>query len=453
MMKLMRALIAAPLALLAACGPGEAPDPARPESYARQWPVEPAAGAPQQRLALPPAVLLTLKTTDLADLRLFDGTGRTLPLARLDGAEQASRTVTVPSYPVMASGAPAEAGVALTIGPDKVARVVGIAGDPGGERQVALLVDSRTVAGPVLALRLEADLPVRQPVTLRASASSDLKTWEPLGEKTLFRTDAAGGQLEPALLHLGGVALKDRYVQVTWDRAAPARISAASLVEALGPASPGLTVATTGARLENPRDLRFTLPAGPWPDALDVTLADSEGVLPVQLFARAHAEQGWQLLSTATLRSGAAPGANRLPLAGAPGREFRLVTDARTAGFAAVPAIALHYGEVTLLTRFSGQPPYTLAAGLTPARPGLLTAGDIVPQGDAGKLPLAQVSAQAPVPVSIAPAGDTGPFGGRKAVLWAILLIGVAVLALAVVRLLRKGAGTGSGTGRAEGEA
>ncbi|MCZ8171236.1 MAG: DUF3999 family protein [Brevundimonas sp.] len=430
----LRPLALAALALLAACGREPARDPARPESYARQWTVTPAAGTAEQQLALPAEALPVLKTGDLADVRLFDATGRALPLACLKEAEERTEVVPLTSWPVLATATPREAGVALTIGPDKVARVVGLAGEPGQERQVALLVDTRQATRRALAVRMSVNLPLRQPVTVRASASNDLKTWEPLGEKTLFRTDAAGNQLEIAQIPLGGIVLKDRYLQITWDRAEGVTMVGAQLVAGLNDARPSLALGTLGAVLQQSRELRFTLPPGHSPDAVRIALSGNEGVLPVELYSRATAEQPWRPMLGATLRSGRD---NRLPLDGAVGREFRLVADARTAGFATMPRLTLEYAEVVLLTRFSGQPPYRLAAGLATAPRSLLASADIIP-GNPAEAPRARVTA-GPVPaLDVAPERDVGPLGGRKAVLWLALLAGVGILVFAVLRLLRK---------------
>lgn len=437
-MMMLRPLVLAGLVLLTACGKGTAPDPARPDAYAGQWTVEPAPGnSAEQRLVVPPAALLALRTSDLGDLRLFDATGRALPFACLKEAEERSQLVTVPSYPVRASAAPRESGVAIAIGPDKVARVVGLAGDPGGERQVATLVDTRALDRPALAVELAVDLPQGQPVTLSVAASRDLKTWETVGEKTLFRTDAAGNQLEAARVPLGGIAVKDRYLRVSWDRADGVAVTGARMVLGLANARPPLVLATRGARLEGAHEVRLSLPMRHLPDALVVNLAGNEGVVPVRLYSRSSPEVAWQPMIAATLRSGAGA-ANRLPLDGALGAEFRIEADRRTAGFAAVPQIKVELGEVVMLGRFNGQPPYRLAAGLDNAPRSLLNSADILPRGDPAKLPEALVRAEAAPVVDIAPADNGGPFSGRKAVLWVVLLVGVAVLAFAVQRLLRR---------------
>ncbi len=437
-MMVLRPLALAGLALLTACGQGTAPDPAQPEAYAAQWTVEPApGGSAEQRLVVPPAALLALRTSDLGDLRLFDATGRALPFACLKEADERSQVVAVPSYPVRASAAPREGGVAIAIGPDKIARVVGLAADPGGERQVATLVDTRALNRPAIAVELVVDLPQGQPVTFSVAASRDLRTWETIGEKTLFRTDAAGNQLEAARVPLGGIALKDRYLQVSWDRADGVAVTGARMVLGLEHSRPPVLLATRGARLEGTHEVRFDLPLRHSPDALVVNLAGNEGVVPVRLYSRASPEAAWQPVIGATLRSLAGE-RNRLPLDGATGPEFRLEAARLTAGFAAAPRITLEFGTVVMLGRFNGQSPYRLAAGLDNAPRSLLSSADILPRGNPAQLPEARVQAAAAPVVDIAPAGDGGLFGGRRGVLWLVLLVGVAVLGFAVQRLLRK---------------
>lgn len=426
------------LVVLGGCGKAPTADPNRLESYARSWFITPAEGKAEQQLSLPAETLLTLKTHDLGDLRLFDGAGRPLPAALFKEAEERSRLQLMKSYPVLGTEVPREAGVALIIAPDQVARAVGVARAPGRERQVALLVDSREVGRRVLGVQISANLPLQRPVTFRAAASSDLKTWELLGEKTLFRTDADGSQLEQGRLPLGGVTLKDRYLQITWDAVDGVSVMGAQLITGINQARPSVTLSTSGARLEGTHELRFSLPdGGHFPAAVELELTGNEGVLPVEFFSRRDPEAPWQRIEGTTLRSGMRLG-NRLTFDAATGREFRIVADKRTGGFAALPRVILHYAEVVMLTRFNGKPPYRLAAGLAGAPRNLLTPADIVPQGNPVDLPRATVTS-GPLPrVEIGPVAPAGPLSGRKAAMWLVLLGGIVVLGLAVVRLLRR---------------
>jgi hypothetical protein len=435
----MRYLAFAALALLAACTQAPPPDPNKVESYAVRLAVTPAEGASEQRIALPASALSALQSPDLADLRLFDGTGRPLPMAlaqtHMIEEQQGSD---VPVYPVVGPAAPGTTGVALTIGPDNVARVSGIAAGAGEERARAALLDTRKIEDPAVAISLDAELPLNQPVTLSLESSASLARWEPLGEKVLFRTDATGGQLEPGRIALPGVALKDRYLRVTWGEAKGVAVNAARVVTAKTGALPRIVVAAGAPKLVRPREVRFSLPAtdpnGPLV-AIRIDPAKGEGVLPVRLSARYDEEAPWSPLAATTLRDPGSP-SNVIELAGSASAEYQLKVDDRTPGFAAPPKVELQFKPVELAAQFNGKPPFTLAAGLKGAPSTLLEAGDIAPTGTAA-LATARIDAGSPPRVEIEPAATSGLLSQQKTLLWVVLLAGVAILGFAVIRLMR----------------
>lgn len=431
----MRRLVLTALTLLAACGEGPPPDPGKAESYAVRVDVIPANGAAEQRIPLPPEALVQLRDANLADLRLFDANGRALPLAlapSLIPAEQAGSEV--PVYPVIGSTAPGNAGVALIIGPDNIARVSGIPAGPGYELPVAALIDTRKVIDPTVAVVLDVDLPLQRPVTMTLEASADLKTWEPLGEKVMFRTNAAGAQLDAGRILLPAASLKDRYLRASWGDIGDVSVRGARVVTS-GWSRPARTaVATSGARLVNPRELRFDMPfAGPLA-AVRIEPSDGEGVLPVELAARDNPEAPWQPIAAATLRKPGSAG-NVLELGGGARREYRVTADERTPGFAAPPKVELLFDKVWLVTQFNGKPPYTLAAGLAGAPSTLLSAKDIAP--DNAQLGSATVKTQRLAALDVTPGEKSEGIASRQTLLWAVLLAGVAILGFAVIRLMR----------------
>lgn len=425
---------ALPIAV-AACAQQPAGDPGELASYAQSWEVTPAPDASEQRIALPAGALAALRTPDLGDVRLFDGEGRSLPVALAPAIPEPTETIDVPLWPVVSRTMPQGNGVALTIGPDNVARVIGVASEAGTEREVAALIDTRKITGPVVAVQLAASLPVQQPVTLSLAMSKNLTAWESLAEKTLFRTDASGSQLEDTTLTLDRVNLKDRYLKVTWDAPEGVKVTGAAVETSRGDAPVAIRVPTKGARLESPVEVRLTLPHAHRAKALLVALAGNEGVVPTTLEARAHAEAPWQVVAAATLRSDQPATFELQP---SPGSELRLMADTRTAGFSAPPEIAVQYDEVTLLARFNGKPPYRLAAGLEGAPVALLAMRDILPEGSAANLPQAIVAKGDPAVISLNPQNRDGPLNKRSVILWLVLLTGVGGLAVAVLRLLRK---------------
>lgn len=428
------------LALLGACAKEAPRDPAKPDSYAASFAVTPAEGGPEQRITVPVQALLALRNPTNTDLRLFDATGRSLPLAMVWPAAQETTVQTVPAYPVLGRSVPSADGVALTIGADRVARVVPLAGAAGPERPVAALIDTRGVTAPASALLLDLGYPEGQLVNLTVAASADLATWDVLRGYTVFRSGGAD-VVGPARVPLGDVSLKDRYLRVTWGDAQGVAIRQAMVQVRTGKAQLSIPVPARGARLVGTHDLQLALPPGEGPVALRIQLAGGEGLIPVTFASCVGREDPWQPLGAATLRGenfAVLPLNDARPATGMVGSDVRIEADKRTPGFTAPPKVELLYAPVELVARFSGKPPYRLSAGLANAEGAFLQLEDIVAAGGVAKLPLAAVEAGSVPVVDIAPAQTGGPFAGRKVALWLTLLAGVATLAFAVLRLLRK---------------
>ncbi|RYD89471.1 MAG: DUF3999 family protein, partial [Sphingomonadales bacterium] len=93
----------------------------------------------------------------------------------------------------------------------------------------------------------------------------------------------------------------------------------------------------------------------------------------------------------------------------------------------------------------SGKPPYMLAAGAADAEDRYLALDDLVPGAKAGAiaaLPVATVGASSAAPTVALAYPDDG-VDRRKLMLWGLLLLGVAVLALMVWRLWKPGPAQG----------
>lgn len=444
-----RSLVALAL-LVGACSEKPA-DPARADSYAVQLPVEPASGDALQRIELPAAALVGFRKADLADLRLFDGAGRAMPVALLDeGPGEIRSSLELPIHPIIGTrDALRVTGVSLRVEAGQ-ARVIGIDGQPapdGGSQQVVgVLVDTRKLTDPVAAVELDADLPEGRPVLFTVEASSDLRSWIPLAEKTLFRSDSAvlGGRRVP----LGGEVLKDRYLRLRWDQDTGVVIRRVQAFTARPGSRRMVAVDTQGAAQADPRELRFVVPFAAPLEGVRVTLGEADRVVPVVLQGRRNAEDAPLPLVTATLRREGEQARTDLVLDEGTMRDYQLVADQRTAGFASPPAIQLLLPAVTLAARFDGEPPYRLVVGNTAAPPAFLTAREIARNESAAVLaglPAARVAATAgPVTINVSPdAADRGR-STRKFVLWAVLALGTLVLGFAALRLMRGNAAAAS---------
>lgn len=445
-MKLCKVALAMVALAVTACDRAPKADPAKPDAYAVQLPLEPAAGGSLQRLTLPAAALVALKRADLGDVRVFDARGRVVPLALLDHpSHEAQQSTAVQVYPVVGPpGALEGDGLSIRIEGNRVARVVTVDSSSttasNSAPPAAVLLDTHALTRPAQAIELDAEIPARQPITLTLRSSANLKDWEPLAEKVLFRPADGAALLGGGRVSLPGVDLLDRYVGISWSGAPGVALKGARVITSAQAPPARIGVATGAVPLADAHELRFSLPSVGRLAALRLTESGNDGVIPVKLYGRNQTEDPWTLLSAATLRPG--EGGALIELSGLPMASYRLEADSRTAGFSAAPRVELLFDPVVLLVALSGTPPYCLAAGQAAAPSAFLALSEIAQQGklpSLSRLPEAKVTAPSgPPPVLALQAGAAdGAWEPRKLVLWAALLLGTLVLALAAFRLLR----------------
>lgn len=471
-------LVLATAALSLCAGVAQAADANSPAAYAIRIPVALAADAPLQRVALPAEVLVRLQNPGYADVRLFNGAGQPVPmaLAGVAAAPAPEASVVLPAYPILGSAtaattagsAPLE-GLSLRIEERQGQRVVqidtpGTAGAQAAQVVRGALLDARGLQQPVARMALDADLPAGQPVTFQVQASQDLKNWRPLAETVLYRADAATtpstpaapGRLGAEQIDLHRVNLQGHYLRVTWGDAAVTLRGAALVTTHSAVARERVSARLAVPPLAQPRELVLALPFATPVAALTLTPPGSNVLIPVRVLGRNHREQPWSPLASAVVYKMATGGKEQasgpIELGGASVREVKIEADAKTPGFAAAPEVALQFEPVQLVFLASGQGPFTLAAGLTgptAAASAFLPLASLVPgyqPHQENSLPLAQVD--------VARADITGgpPAGGalvpaaavssgvslRSAVLWGVLVAGVAALALMAWLLLRQ---------------
>ncbi len=471
-----RFLVLAAAALSLSAGAARAAaDASSPASYAIRIPVALAADAPLQRVALPAEVLVRLQSPGYADVRLFNSAGQPVPmaLAGVAAAPAPEASVVLPAYPILGSAttagsAPLE-GLSLRIEERQGQRVVqidtpGTAGAQAAQVVRGALLDARGLQQPVARMALDADLPAGQPVTFQVQASQDLKNWRPLAETVLYRADAtttpstpaAPGRLGAEQIDLHRTSLQGHYLRVTWGDAAVTLRGATLVTTHSAVARERVSARLAVPPLAQPRELVLALPFATPVAALTLTPPGSNVLIPVRVLGRNHREQPWSPLASAVVYKMATGGKEQasgpIELGGASVREVKIEADAKTPGFAAAPEVALQFEPVQLVFLASGQGPFTLAAGLTgptAAASAFLPLASLVPgyqPHQENSLPLAQVD--------VARADITGgpPAGGalvpaaavssgvslRSAVLWGVLVAGVAALALMAWLLLRQ---------------
>lgn len=470
------AWLAAAALALSVGGAHAAADANSPAAYAIRIPVTLAGDAPLQRVLLPAEVLVRLQHPGYADVRLFNGAGQPVPmgLAGVAAASAQEESVVLPAYPILGgpgtSGQAGLEGLSLRIEEQQGRRVVqidttgtpGTAGPAGAQTVRGALLDARGLQLPAARMALDADLPAGQPVTFTVQASRDLKNWQLLAETVLYRADAAAtpatpGRLGNEQIDLQRADLKDHYLRVTWGDAA-VTFRGATLVTSrgMGPrerVSASMAVPPLG---NNPRELVFALPFATPVAALKITPQGSNVLIPVRVLGRNHREQPWSHLASATVYRMSTGGKEQtnapVELGGASVREIKIEADARSAGFAAAPDIALQFEPAQLVFLASGQGPFTLAAGLPgagAAASAFLPLASLVPgyqSQQENTLPLAladvaraDITGGTPAggPLVAAAAASDG-LSTRSWVLWAVLLAGVAALGLMAWLLMRQ---------------
>jgi hypothetical protein len=444
----MKRAIVAAIAALALAGMARAAGDDAPESYPVQVRVVPVAGAPVQRLALPLAILAGARSPGLADVRLFDGAGRALAIARAPApAVTARRETRLPALRIL--GAADEivvTGVSVRLDGHGQARLVSLVGGgrDGKTATVAVLFDARQLGRASDTLTLDADWPVSQPVTFTAEASSDLQHWRTIGAHVAFRAAGAPPESPAILLHDAAPG----WIRVSWSTTS-------------GPASPvtvrsGLFAATTtrdsaplllDARAPSQTDphmIEFATPFATPVATIQIIPAGLGALLPIRVFGRNSAEQPWQPIGAGTVYRLAGKDGERIgePIAldGALYRYWRIAADSRGPGFAALPRLRFGFAPVEIVFVASNESPLRLVTGRAGQHDRYLSLGDVLAgsgAADVSSLPAA--TAESPVPTTLALTnGDGGSGALRRVTLWALLLAATAALGFMAWRLARR---------------
>ena len=445
-MRVKAAMIVLLGALAAGCGSERSADVSKPEAFTRQVAVQPASGGKLQRLTLPPDLLTASKRRDLGDIRLFDARGRLVGMALLASAGgTATSKVDLPVYPVMGEGEGGllqDSELSVRVESDGAVRAVTVdRSNARAGRMPAALLDTRKLDQPLASIVLKATIPVKRPVSFKLLTSTNLKDWEPLADKVLFRPSGDKPMLGGDRVELAGADLRGRFVGVSWARSGEVVLNGASAI-LVGPNKVTRSaVPTTPLKLADPHELILHLPDNGRLTGLRVAASANDGIVPVQLSARAPGRDKWESFARITI----APeqGATTIDLPVMPVTSVKLEADRRTGGFSKAPRVELLFDPVELLVGFSGTPPYRLTVGQAAATPNFLTTNEIAPGTAASEfanLPRAALASDGQSASTVDVQSDPGkPQDRRKWLLWTALLAGTLVLLWIAFRLVRTG--------------
>ena len=465
----LRAALGGVLAALAVAAAGADEEPAL------RWraPIEVKQPAPFVQLSLPVAAYAHSEEAGLADVRVVDARGERVPFAWLEARAEArrderlheARLYPLPARPSADGSWPAP--VEIAIDRDRVRVRSGRAASPAavaaGGRAGGWVVDlgARRPDDPVPRwLRLRWSGPAEFTSAYSLESSDDLRTWRPApGGQLLALASAAGPLTQP---NVALPASAGRYLRLVWadPAAAPALVGAEGVVDqqrrvTLDPPTEVVAQALPGDPAEQPAPPRGALTfdlGGILPVVrIDLRFATGTHVAPVRLQGRDRKDERWRELGQAVFyrleRDGTATTSPPLELQQST-RFVRVVPDERAAALDAREvrlAVDAQLGRLVFASQ--GTPPFALLAGSPRARPAALPVATLIPdlaaeRGRFGQATLGTWEEEAQV--ARRREAERREAEWRPRLLWAVLLVGVAVLGLMVWRLARSPAPSGA---------
>lgn len=460
-------------ALLALLAPIAAAADLVPEDFALGLPLAHDVSRPYVAVTLPPLVYRTATTRDLADLRVFDAGGAilrhalVLPPARAGVVSaDAGDAHRLPLFPVHATPPRGGATTRIEIAADG-SLVASSAGPPAAPSDVTgYVLDAAAVRPARVRLSLAAGPAADSVVPYAVDGSEDLVTWSPLiARARLVRLAHAGRSVVRD--HVDVEIGEARYLRVRW------------LAPAQAPRLEGVVAQVLPPPVDKPLEQLVLAAEVAAPDML---VFDAGGhfalrelaleAVPNQVFAgrlevAASSDGPWRQLGRGTWFALEVAGETlRTPPrahATAAARYVRFIADdgSRFVAGDPLPALRFAYRAHELRVLASGRPPYLLAVGSSmaaraaappslPAPPASDAATDPAALIGAGSLGAARTLGGS---ARLAPLPEPLPW--RRLLLWGVLVVGVAGIAMLVWRLLREldegvdddGPGRGRGDG------
>jgi hypothetical protein len=427
-----------------------------PSDFAYGIPLVPDGSGPFARVSLPAAVYEGTSGPGLSDLRVFNAEGAVVPFALVAPASSTREKkppVSLPMFPLrVAHGVRDVAGLSLSVNQTASGTSINLSTKDGqpvsGERLIGYVLDTSEIEEPLMALSFA--LPeTAQPPTMRLSieASDDLASWRTvIGNAPLVNLEYAGRRLTRDRIEFAPV--KAKYLRVVWRASEPlidfTAVSGERGDRAIDAARQWREITGTAVAGKE-GDYEYDL-GGAFPiDRIGVDLAEINSVVPAQLFARSTSKDEWRpVLTTVFYRLGEAGGEVSSPpvtVAGGDHRYWLVRADTRAGGAGReAPRLRVGWQAPELVFAARGGAPFMLAYGKHNATAGALPVATLIPGYDAAKgLPASVGVAQPSASMQLGgPSRLRAPLDTKRWMLWAILVLGAAILGWMAYRLSRQ---------------
>ncbi len=439
------------LAALSATATAES-DSARLEDFAYVMPIVTGPGAaPFYALSLPEIVYRTVTRPDRGDIRVFDADGRVVPhlLGPVPAPRRSGSWSRLPVFPLPAGTIGATAGNEVHVRVDERGAVIDVIGADSAPTASLYLLDASAVAAPIEALRLDWGEGHRRLLArVRVECSDDLDQWREVAIGSLAELREADAHLQQNVITLPGA--RCRYLRLAWPSIdAPIAGVEARLAPLEGESVPSPPV--QWRELEHVRyaDDGYEFDAGGlFPvTRVNVSWPGERTLARLRIDARTDAAATWRLVHTGLFFALEVDGE---PLGNAAAavpptlaRQWRIgLAEHGDPSLAAAPRLLLGWQPDRLVFVAAGTPPYQLAYGNAAAAPGSNIAASLYErlQHPGG----AEETGQAVVGTPRAVAGDgalvppSPPLPWQRILLWAVLVLGVLLLARMALGLYRE---------------
>ena len=423
-----------------------------PASFAARAPIETAGSGPFFQASLPLAVYAGAQRADLGDLRVFNGAGEVVPHAWLAAHTSIVSDVTESPLTVFALRASSSAseGWSLDVTRNADGTLVALrqsAGDAKLQSVGALFdISQRHRQAHQLRLTLAPNAPAFQHFSL--DTSDDLQHWRPLlADAQIVHLERDGQRIQNNQVTWdGGDDAAGKYLRVLWREPQSAGEIVSATIGVLYTTTrtaPLLWTTPIVANATQPDSYEYALPGRLPLEQLRIGLQQSNTLAPVivqryqPVYGRRSEQGSWvEVTRTIAYRLSAAQGEEQSPpllLNLPPESRLRLIVDSRAGGLgAAAPTVALGFTPQRLVFLARGGGPFTLAWGAAAVQPSALALASLVPGYDPEQ-PLVAATARiipaAATALTTTPALQSAANANKsKGLLWAVLLIGVAIL-------------------------
>jgi Protein of unknown function (DUF3999) len=440
----------------------------KPSDYANKLTIAiPETPDGMARVKLPLAIYRGMAHTDARDVRVFNSRGERVPYAFTQEPSVATDTVIatiLPHFPLLGEEKHTTY-VKLKIDGSLVA--INTQTTRKAAVESIYLVDASRLKSPINALQFDwIKNPNVQTANLNIEASNDLKNWRSVArDAPLFDLAFAGNVILQNKVSFAPI--NDKYLRLTWGT--PSAGFALTKISADSTSSNSVreveTISVKGTLGNSPGEYFFEVDAKLPIESAQLLMPDTNTLAPTRLYVKSlvldksrrakigsnnNIEPAWQSVANATFynitRNGKELISPAVPTNIAATRAattWRAVIDTRGGGLGStMPTLVLTWQPAQIIFAARGEPPFTISFGRTDAVAAHFQVNEIMPgYKDRAEflLPVATIATTTSDAASITPVSATVPNATdwKKIALWAVLIVGVALMMWMAIRLGR----------------